>query len=192
MTRLATPATSGYERRAVTRPNRLSSGVPISGRRPFGLGAWLTAFLILGCHADVVDAGPDAVVEEFVQRMQRVHGDPKAARDAYELLWSDAKRSLAERAKRASAVAGRELAPQAMLAPSRFWLSFLPRRYAAHIDGDWAIVTAMGDEPTQRQDVKCVREDGHWRVVLVLPPLPPIQHRDEGAESDQTRPATAP
>ena len=152
----------------------------------------LLALAVLGCHADVVDAGPDAVVEEFVQRMQRVHGDPKAARDAYELLWGDAKRSLAERAKRASAVAGRELAPQAMLAPSRFWLSFLPRRYSAHIDGDWAIVTAMGDEPTQRQDVKCVREDGHWRVVLVLPPLPPIQHRDEGAESEQTRPVAAP
>ena len=30
-----------------------------------------------------------------------------------------------------------------MLAPSRFWLSFLPKRYSAHIDGDWAIVTAF-------------------------------------------------
>jgi hypothetical protein len=176
----------------VTRPPRLPSGVPTSGRRQFARGLWLIALAVAGCRADVVDAGPDAVVEEFVQRMQRVHGDPKAARDAYELLWSDAKRSLAERAKRASAVAGRELAPQAMLAPSRFWLSFLPHRYVAHIDGDWAIVTAMGDEPTQREDVKCVREDGHWRVVLVLPPLPPIQHRDEGAEREQTRPVAAP
>ncbi len=140
------------------------------------------------CQADAVDAGPDEVVEEFVARMQRVHGDPKAARDAYELLWSDAKRSLAERAKRASAVAGRELAPQAMLAPSRFWLSFLPKRYSAHIDGDWAVVTAVGEEPPQREEVKCVREDGHWRVVLVLPPLPPIQHRDEGPDSERPPP----
>lgn len=148
----------------------------------------LCLFGALGCQADAVDAGPDEVVEEFVARMQRVHGDPKAARDAYELLWSDAKRSLAERAKRASAVAGREVAPQAMLAPSRFWLSFLPKRYTAHIDGDWAVVTAIGDEPAQRDDVKCVREDGHWRVVLVLPPLPPIQHRDEGPDSDHPPP----
>jgi hypothetical protein len=145
------------------------------------------ALVVGACRADVVDAGPDAVVEEFVARMQRLHGDPKAARDAYELLWSEGQRSLAERAKRASAVAGREVAPQAMFAPSRFWLSFLPRRYAAHVDGDWAVVTAIGDEPTQRAEVKCVREDGHWRVVLVLPPLPPIQRRDEGSETEQTR-----
>ena len=72
-----------------------------------------------------------------------------------------------------------------MLAPSRFWLTFLPRRYAARIDGDWAVVTAFGEEPTQRQDIKCVREDGHWRVVLVIPPLPPIQRRDEGAEDKE-------
>jgi hypothetical protein len=137
-----------------------------------------------GCQSDVVDAGPEAVVEEFVTRMQRVHGDPKLAREAYDLLWNDAKRSLAERAKRASAVAGREVAPQAMLAPSRFWLSFLPKRYSARIDGDWAVVTASGDEPTQREDVKCVREDGHWRVVLVLPPLAPIEKRSEAAEDE--------
>jgi hypothetical protein len=137
-----------------------------------------------GCQSDVVDAGPEAVVEEFVARMQRVHGDPKLAREAYDLLWNDAKRSLAERAKRASAVAGREVAPQTMLAPSRFWLGFLPKRYSARIDGDWAVVTASGDEPAQRQDVKCVREDGHWRVVLVLPPLAPIEKRGNPEEDE--------
>jgi hypothetical protein len=141
------------------------------------------------CQSDGVDAGPDAVVEELVQRLGRVHGDPKAARAAYDLLWSDAKRALAERAKRASAVAGREVAPQSMLAPSRFWLTFLPQRYVARIDGDWAVVTAIGGEPSQRQDIKCVREDGHWRVVLVVPPLPPMQRREEGPEGpDLPRP----
>jgi hypothetical protein len=140
------------------------------------------------CQSDGVDAGPDAVVEELVQRLGRVHGDPKAARSAYDLLWNDAKKALAERAKRASAVAGREIAPQSMLAPSRFWLTFLPRRYTAHIDGDWAVVTAFGEEPSQRQDIKCVREDGHWRVVLVIPPLPPIQRRDEGEDKELPRP----
>ncbi len=153
------------------------------------LAAWLfCAALGAGagaCQSDVVDAGPEAVVEEFVLRMQRVHGDPKLAREAYDLLWNDAKKSLAERAKRASAVAGREVAPQSMLAPSRFWLGFLPKRYSARIDGDWAVVTASGDEPTQRQDVKCVREDGHWRVVLVLPGLAPIEKRSEGGDGDE-------
>jgi len=159
------------------------------------LRALVLAVGVLGpaCQSDVVDAGPDAVVEELVQRLGRVHGDPKAARAAYDLLWSDAKRALAERAKRASAVAGREVAPQSMLAPSRFWLTFLPHRYVAHIDGDWAVVTAFGDEPSQRQDIKCVREDGHWRVVLVVPPLPPMQRRDEGPEGDDLpRPPRSP
>jgi hypothetical protein len=143
----------------------------------------------LACQADDGDAGPEQVVEELVQRLGRVHGDPKAARAAYDLLWNEAKRALAERAKRASAVIGREVAPQSMLAPSRFWLAFLPKRYSARTDGDWAVVTAIGEEQSQRQEIKCVREDGHWRVVLVIPPLPPIQHRDEGSEGpDLPRP----
>jgi len=163
--------------------------------RPFRACAVVVSALALGaCQSDVVDAGPDAVVEELVHRLGRVHGDPKVARAAYELLWSDAKRALAERAKRASAVMGREVAPQSMFAPSRFWLSFLPQRYVARIDGDWAVVTAIGEEPSQRQEIKCVREDGHWRVVLVIPPLPPMQHREESAEgSDAPRvPAAKP
>ena len=162
-----------------------------AGRRRAFLALVLGAPAWAACETDGVDAGPDAVVEEFVARMQRVHGDPKAARAAYDLLWSDAKRSLAERAKRASAVAGREVAPQSMLAPSRFWLSFLPKRYAARVDGDWAVVTAIGDDPAQHQEVKCVREDGHWRVVIMLPPLPPIQRRDEGNENEPRREPSA-
>jgi hypothetical protein len=175
----------------LARMHRVKTPVPGRPTTSVFRGLVLLSLTLAGsaCQADTVDDGPDEVVEEFVARMQRVHGDPKAARDAYELLWSDAKRSLAERAKRASAVAGRELAPQAMLAPSRFWLSFLPKRYSAHIDGDWAVVTAIGEEPTQREEVKCVREDGHWRVVLVLPPLPPIQRREEGPDSEHAAPA---
>jgi hypothetical protein len=145
--------------------------------------------IMSGCEADPVDAGPEAVVEELVLRLQRVHGDPKAARAAYELLWSDAKRGLAERAKRAGAVAGRDVAPESMIAPTRFSLSFKPRRYTARIDGDWAVVSITGDSPSQYHEVKCVREDGRWRVVLVIPPLPPIQRR-EGEGIDEPGTAT--
>jgi len=147
-----------------------------------------TLLVVLGvgvtsaCQNDVVDAGPEAIVEEFIVRMQRVHGDPKAGREAYDLLWSEAQRALIERAKRASAVAGREVAPPAMIAPTRFSLAFSPKRYSARIDGDWAVVTVVGEAPSQRYDMKCVREDGHWRVALVVPPLSPIQKRDEGPE----------
>ena len=146
--------------------------------------------LVCACEADPVDAGPEAVVEELVLRLQRVHGDPKASRAAYELLWSDAKRGLAERAKRAGAVAGRDVAPESMIAPTHFSLSFKPRRFTARIDGDWAVVSITGESPSQYHEVKCVREDGRWRVVLVIPALPPIQRREgEGnEESDRDTP----
>ena len=141
----------------------------------------LAFFLACGCEREAVDARPEQVVEEFVQRMQRVHGDPKSARLAYELLWVEARRNLAERAKRASAVAGRELAPEEMLAPSRFSLKITPKRYSAVIEGDWALVTVSSESPNSLpHTLRCVREDGHWRVVLELPPLAPIQHRVDG------------
>ena len=89
---------------------------PRATRRRVFLAAAL-AFGPFACEADPVDAAPEAVVEELVARLQRVHGDPKAARAAYDLLWSEAKRGLAERAKRAGAVAGRDVAPESMIAP---------------------------------------------------------------------------
>jgi len=133
----------------------------------------------LGCEEEPSDGEPDRVVAEFVVRMQRVHGDRKAARAAYELLWSDARRNLAERAKRASDVAGREIAPEEMLPPSRFTLNHKPQRYDARIDGDWAEVSVTAENAGVDR-VKCVREDGKWRVVLELPPLPPIERRVDG------------
>ena len=119
-------------------------------------------------------------MQEFIARMQRVHGDPRAARAAYELLWVDARRNLAERAKRASAVAGREIAPEEMIAPSHFSLAYRPKKVSAHTDGDWSEVTVSGDNTSLSHVVKCVREDGRWRVVLELPLLSPIQRRADG------------
>jgi hypothetical protein len=133
-----------------------------------------------GCEEEGSDNEPDQLVAELVTRMQRVHGDRKAARAAYDLLWSDARRNLAERAKRASDVAGREIAPEEMLPPSRFTLHHKPRRFEARVDGDWAEVTVTGEDGTVDR-VKCVREDGKWRVVLELPPLPPIERRSDTA-----------
>jgi hypothetical protein len=141
--------------------------------------ALVCALLLAGCEEEGSDSEPDRLVAEFIQRMQRVHGDRKAARAAYDLLWSDARRNLAERAKRASDVAGREIAPEEMLPPSRFTLNHKASHYDARVDGDWAEVTVTGDDKTAAR-VKCVREDGKWRVVLELPPLPPIERRLDG------------
>jgi len=134
---------------------------------------------VVGCEEEASDGEPERVVSEFILRMQRVHGERKAARAAYDLLWSDARRNLAERAKRASDVAGREIAPEEMLPPSRFSLHHKPRHFEMRIDGDWAEVAVTGEDGAVDR-VKCVREDGKWRVVLELPPLPPIERRLDG------------
>jgi len=133
------------------------------------------------CETEAKDSTPERVVQEFMDRMQRVHGDPRAARLAYELLWVEARRNLAERAKRASAVAGREIGPEEMIAPSHFSLAYRPKKLTARTDGDWSEVTMTGESSgAPAHVVKCVREDGHWRVVLELPLLPPIQRRPDG------------
>jgi hypothetical protein len=144
--------------------------------------ALLAATMLAGgaCQREPMDAQPARVVREFIERMQRVHGDPRSARAAYDLLWAEAKYNLGERAKRASALSGRKVAPEEMLAPSRFSLRFTPTKYAAEVSGDWAVVTVTGEAPGQRHQIKCVREDGAWRVVLEVPPLPPIQRRADG------------
>jgi hypothetical protein len=159
-------------------PGRSSPWGPGARRRTAWGALALLVVVFAACEAEPVDTHPERVVEAFIERAQHVHGDPKLARQAYELLWSEAKRNLAERAKRASAVAGREIAPEEMLAPSRFALRYKPKRYRARVDGDWAEVTVSGEDPkTESSTVKCVREDGRWRVALELPALPPIQKR---------------
>jgi hypothetical protein len=136
-----------------------------------------------GCRREAVDEDPERLVAEFLFRMKRVHGDPKNGREAFELLWAPAQKNLTERAGRASALAGRKLAPEEMLAPTRFSLRFEPRRLRVAEQGDTAVVTVQGDPPQREtREIRCVREDSRWRIVLELPALPVIQKRSENQE----------
>ena len=147
-------------------------------RRPaFALAAALYFASLMGCTRQTSDDTPERAVQEFVDRMQRVHGDASRSKAAYELLAAPARANLQERAKRASAASGRSVTPEEMLAPSRFFLSFQPRSWSTERGPDWAVVTAEGEAPSQRKQIRCVQEQGHWKVMIDLPELPPLERR---------------
>jgi hypothetical protein len=139
----------------------------------------LAAFALWACDPDRGSSTPVEVVQAFVERMQGVHGDPKSGLLAIELLAKEPHENLSERARRATAAAGRPVTPGEMLVPSVFNLAFVPRSYTAEVRGDYARITVLGPSPTDRAEVHCVKEEGHWRVHLDLPALPPIQAREK-------------
>lgn len=157
--------------------------------------SWLVAStLALGavaCDSRVESQGPEEVVREFFTRMAQVHGNPVDAKLAYELMWSKAQQNLGERAKRASATAGRQVAPEEMIAPSRFSMAFVPETYQlARRHNDLAEVIVSAEQPSRRSEkVWCRLEGGHWRVVVRLPPVSPISKRSE--VSPKTQPELA-
>lgn len=138
------------------------------------------------CRREAIDEDPERLVKEFIDRVKMSYGDPKMARGAFDFLWSGAQKNLTERASRASALASRKVAPEEMLALTRFSLRFAPQRYFATIQGDSSTVTIQGDAHAKdRVDVRCVREQGRWRIVVDLPPLPPIQRRSNATAEEE-------
>ena len=161
-------------------PRRDRPSSALCSRRAALLGLSIALF---GCSRRRPDANPESVVREWIERMQRVHGNPEDARAAYELLSQSSKANLQERARRASAATGRKMEPEQMIVPSRFSLRFVPRQFVARVAGDRAIVEAVGSDPEiEHASIPCVREEGAWRIELALPPLAPVERRpDAGA-----------
>lgn len=143
------------------------------------IGLALSVGVAPGCARRAEEGSPERAVQELIDRMQRVHGDPQKARVAYELLAAEARRNLDQRAERATAAVGRVVTPEEMLAPSRFYLGFQPRAWSSQEGPGWAIVTALGQAPGERKEIRCLREDGEWKVVLELPELTPLERRPE-------------
>lgn len=129
------------------------------------------------CRPRAVNATPEGAVRAFIEGMKRVNGDLGDATQVYALLSKRAQANLSARAQRYSAATGKTIAPEAMIAPSRFSLRFEPRRYTAQIAGPYALVEVAGNTPTDHAQVPCVLEDNAWRVDLLLPALPPVQTR---------------
>lgn len=140
-----------------------------------------SCLLWVACTRRAADETPEGVVQAWLDRMEHVHENPDDAARAYELLSSETKKNLEERARRASAATGRKMSPESMLVPSRFSLRFVPRSMRARIAGERALVDVVGaNAEVERAEVPCVLEEGRWRVDLVLPPLPAIETRPDG------------
>jgi len=152
------------------------------GLRPILLTRSAVALALLagsaGCNRKPFDATPEGVVREFLERMERVNGDPKDARAVFDLLSRPAQTSLSDRSRRASAAFGKRLGPEQMIAPSHYFPRFQPRQWTTRLRGRQATVELVGlDAASERAAIPCVNEEGRWRIDLHLPPLPPIERR---------------
>ncbi len=144
---------------------------------PLHVTAAALAMALAGCGRRAPDATPEGAVKELVERLGRMRGEPAEAKAAFELLSKRAKANMTARAKRYSDASGKNIAPEAMIAPSRFQLRFDPQRYTAEIAGTYARVNVLGARPDDHAQVPCVLEETVWRVDLALPALPPVQMR---------------
>jgi len=136
------------------------------------------AFVVLTCCSrSAVDATPEGAVRAFIERMEASAEDPRALREAYQLLGPHARANLKERADRASRGQGRRHEPWEMLAEGRFAMKFRAKRMSAKVEGDEATVDVRGDGPDEHAAVKCAREGASWRVELELPDVAPSHPR---------------
>ena len=158
----------------------------VMARLPHAAVATTVALVSIACGHEAVDEDPERLVQEYIDRSKSAYGDPHGARGVFELLWSTAQKNLTERASRASALASRKVAPEEMLPLTKFALRFVPRKYSTEIRSDIAVVTASGDaQSTDHAEIRCVREQGRWRIALDVPPLPPIQRRANVTSDDE-------
>jgi hypothetical protein len=129
-----------------------------------------------GCSATPTDDTPTGALKLFLAAMDRSEWDEDALAEAYALMSHDAREALAERARTAEALSGRDLEPWKMIPQGRFRLRFSPRRQGGmreQVDGASAVVVVTGNLEGERAEVPMVLEDDGWRVVLELPPLRP-------------------
>lgn len=147
--------------------------------------AAVLATLWAGCATEPTDETPGGALTLFLRAMDRSQWDADARAEAYRLMSPDARASLDARASMATSLGGREFAPWEMIPQGRFRLKFnVPTadHMQTEIDGDRAVITIFGASEGQEARVPMVREDGAWRVELVIPPM-----RREGSASEASQ-----
>jgi hypothetical protein len=138
------------------------------------------ALAVTACGRAAPESTPEGAVRVFVEKMESGADDPRAMRDAYQLLGAHARANLKERAERASKGQGRRFEPFEMLAEGRFGLKFRPKAMTARIDGDDAFVEVRGEGPEERATVHCTHEGSAWRIEPELPDVVAPQRRADG------------
>ena len=155
------------------RPARYLPPMSLRGLAPLVV----CAGLLSACDASKPTDTPDGAVREFVSRIRGFRGSDTAARELFELLSERARENLEARAKRYGAASGKQIAPWAMIVPSRMVPRFQPQTFTSQIVGKYAMVDIQGVTSEERAQVPCVYEHEVWRVDLVLPELAPQQRR---------------
>ena len=154
------------------------------GRMAQGIAAIAMVMSLAACDARRYDSTPESAVRELCDRLTRMSGDPTTSRAVFDMLSKSTRDNLETRAKRYSAASGKNIAPAAMLAPSSLVERWTARDFAAKIVGTRALVEVKGLLPEQHTTVRCIYEEGGWRVVVELPALPEVKQspREEGPQ----------
>jgi hypothetical protein len=135
----------------------------------------LSFVLLASCGRKAADATPEGALDAFLSACESVSSDPHASAKAFALLAPSARRSLEDRAKRASAITGKAVSPEQLLVPSwtpiRFEVAKTTTTFDAGKDGPTATVDVFGlEESTQHVRIPMEREGEAWRVRVVIPP----------------------
>jgi hypothetical protein len=133
---------------------------------------WLVAALALASCAESDADAPVETLTRFLEAMDRGNVHPGARKESYALLDREAQGHIAERARRAALVTGRDYEPWEMLAPGRFRMRFAPAEHSgmrATVTGDRALVEVRDRDGRHRAQIALVQQDGAWRIQLPVP-----------------------
>jgi hypothetical protein len=135
--------------------------------------AFLLGGALGGCAADPSELAPTEALTAFLAALERSTHAPDQRRLAYEWLDLASQRTLANRARLSSSLAGRPFEPWDMLVPGRVSFaaqSIAGARLRAQVDGEHATIVIPVEKsvspPPPSNKVAMVREAGRWRVSL--------------------------
>jgi len=147
----------------------------------------LLALALAACQRARPEEQPDTAVRELLENLRGPALDQTRTKAIYGLLSNRARANLQARAARYTDASGKTIGPEAMLAPPSA-LAFEARRFRVlRRDDTTADVEVAGLLPGERAVLRCVKEDGTWRVDLSLPPPPAVVYRPGATQAPGVR-----